>query len=269
MTKIVKVPGINGLNKTKGCEKAPEEILKSLEEIYTSESGKEINSKELDISEISFENSNIELMNKEIYEKSLKFIKENNKLIFLGGDHSISFSTGKAFLEDCLNKGKEPCLIVFDAHPDLMKPMKQSTHEEWLRALIEDGFPAQNILIIGLRNSDKTELEFIRKKGIKTMSCNRFLEDIENAMDTITEFAYNKQAYLSLDIDSVDPAFAPATGYKVPGGLSSRQIIYAVQRINRIKDLKIIDIVEINPDKDKKFEMITTKLGAKILSEVV
>ena len=67
------------------------------------------------------------------------------KIIFLGGDHSISYSLGKAFFEHCEKENKEPCLIIFDAHADCIKPMKEPTHEEWLRALIDEGFPKENI----------------------------------------------------------------------------------------------------------------------------
>jgi len=81
------------------------------------------------------------------------------------------------------------------------------------------------------------------------------------------EFSNNKELYVSIDIDVLDPAFAPGTGYREPGGLSSRDFIYLVQRINKIKNLKAVDIVEINPDKDIKNQ--TVKLGAKILSELI
>ena len=65
---IVKVPGINGLGKTKGCENAGNEILKSLKKIYTNESGKIINLKNLELEEIHLDSGDIELSNKLIYE---------------------------------------------------------------------------------------------------------------------------------------------------------------------------------------------------------
>jgi len=81
------------------------------------------------------------------------------------------------------------------------------------------------------------------------------------------EFTKGKESYVSIDIDVIDPAFAPATGYCEPGGLTSRQFLYIIQRINKIKNLKAVDIVEINPDKDGGEK--TVKLGAKILSELI
>ena len=266
---IVKVPGINGLGKTKGCEKAGNAVLKALEEIYSSESWKPLDVKLLDLEEIHIDNSNLNLSEKLIYENCLEIFEEKSRTIFLGGDHSISYSTGKAFLDYCNKERKEPCLIVFDAHPDCMPSMKNPTHEEWLRALIEKGFPKGNILLVGVRNSDAKEIEFISKNKIRMISINSFVEDINNACETIMEFSNGKELYVSIDIDVIDPAFAPATGYPEPGGLTSRQFLYLIQRMNKMKNLKAIDIVEINPDKDKEHNMMTTKLGAKILGELI
>ena len=264
---IVKVPGINGLGKTKGCEKAGNAILDELKEIHSNEQGIPIDVRLLDLEEIHLDNSNIEEANKLIYKNSFKAFENKIKTIFLGGDHSISYSTCNAFLDYCKKEEREPCLIVFDSHPDCMPPMQEPTHEEWLSKLVEKGFPAENILIIGLRNSWKTETTFLKEKKIQTININLFLEDFENACDTIMEFTSGKEVYVSIDIDVIDPAFAPATGYPVAGGLTSRQMIYLIQRINKIKSLKAVDIVEINLDKD--VNNMTVQLGAKILGELL
>jgi len=266
---IVKVPGINGLGKTKGCEKAGNAILESLKEIYSNELGKPIDARLLDLEEIHLDNGNLELANSLIYENGIEIFETQLKTFFIGGDHSISYSLTKAFLEHCQNERKEPCLIVFDAHPDCMSSIdsKIPNHEEWLRALIESGFPAENILLVGIRNSDPKELEFLSKNRIRSINLNQLLINIEDICDTIMEFSNGKELYLSLDIDVVDPVFAPATGYIEPGGLTSRQFIYLVQRMNKIKNLRAIDLVEINPEKDSTG--MTVKLGAKILSEFI
>ncbi|MCK5149755.1 arginase family protein [Candidatus Pacearchaeota archaeon] len=266
---IVKVPGINGLGRTKGCEGAGNAILKSLKEIYTNESGKKIEVDKLDLEEIHLDNENLELSNKLIYENSFKTFEEKPKTIFLGGDHSVSYSTTRAFFDYCQNSGREPCLIVFDAHADCMTPMKEPTHEEWLRKLIEDGFPAENILLVGVRNIWEDEKKFLEKNSVRMISINNLLKDLENSCDTIMEFAFGKELYVSIDIDVIDPAFAPATGYPEPGGLTSRQFIYLIQRINKIKNLRAFDIVEINSEKDKQNNNMTIKLGAKILGELI
>lgn len=265
---IIKVPGINGLNKTKGCEKAGNAIIAMLKEVYSSEQGKPIDPQVLDLEEIHLDNDDLEYTHELIYKNSLDAYEEKPKVVFLGGDHSISFPTCKAFLKYCQDNKKEPCLIVFDAHPDLMTPMKEPTHEEWLRALIEEGFPSENILLVGIRNSYKDELSYMEKKKIKVMNIDNVLVNIEDACDTIMEFASGKELYVSIDIDVVDPVYAPATGYKNEvGGLTSRQLLYLLKRINKIKKLKAIDLVEINAEEDKKYNGMTIKLGAKILGE--
>jgi arginase family enzyme len=269
---IVKVPGINGLGKTHGCEKAGNAILKSLkEEIFSNEQGRPIEMDKMDLEEIHLDNSNLELTNQLIRKNALDIYNEKEKIVFLGGDHSISYSLTKSFLDHCKNNKKEPCLIVFDAHPDCM-PVTRGTedypnHEEWLRNLIEKGFPAKDILLVGVRNSEEKEIQFLKEKNIRMISINQIIENIEEMCEIIMEFSDKKELYLSLDIDVVDPAFAMGTEYKEPGGFTSREFIYIIQRLNKIKNLRAVDLVEINPEKDK--ENMTVKLGAKILAELI
>ncbi len=267
MAFIVKVPGINGLGKTEGCERAPNLILESIKEIYSNEEGVLIDTNLFDLEEIHLDNSNLELTNELIYKNSYEIYSEKPKTIFLGGDHSISYPLTKAFMGYCKDNCKDSCLIVFDAHADCMKPMKEPTHEEWLRKLIEEGFSAGNVLLVGARNIERQEIKFLKEKGIQQISINKISEDIDNIADTIMEFANGKDVYISVDIDVIDPAFAPGTGYPESGGLTSREFIYLIQRIKKMKNLRAVDIVEINPEKDR--DGLTVKLGAKILSELI
>ena len=267
---VIKVPGINGFGKTKGCERAGNAIIEELNGVYTNEQGKIVNVESLDLEEIHLNNNDLELSNKLIYENAFESY-DKEKVIFLGGDHSISYSTTRAFLDYCQSQNpiRDSCLIVFDAHPDLMPSMKEPTHEEWLRKLIDDGFNPRNILLVGIRNSDKKELEFIEEKGIRMISIDSLLLSIEDICDSIMEFADKKELYVSLDIDVVDPSFAPSTGYREVGGLTSRQMIYLIQRLNKVKTLRAVDLVEINSERDKEKGNITVKLGAKILGELL
>jgi agmatinase len=264
---IVKVPGINGLGKTEGCERAGNAIIDSLKEIYSSEQGVIVDVPSLDLEEIHLDNKNLELSNELIYKNSLKMFETKPQTIFLGGDHSISYSTTNAFLKYCKSTKKVPCLIVFDAHPDCMEPMKEPTHEEWLRKIVEDGFPKENILLVGTRNSHRDEIKFLKENKIRTLSISSLTEDLHEMCDTIMEFSDGKDLYVSIDIDVIDPAFAPSTGYPEAGGLTSRQFLYLIQRIKKIKNLRAVDLVEINEKKDK--DKTTIKLGAKILAELV
>lgn len=261
---IISVKGINAMGKTSGCEKAPIEILESMEDIYSNEKGKIVERKLLNVSELKIDNNNVEEANKLIYNNSRKLFLKQDNVIFLGGDHSISYSLVKGFADNY----KEPFLIVFDAHADCMTPGKEPTHEEWLRKLVEEGFNSKNVVIVAARNIHPEERAFLDRNKIRVYGMKQIFEDIEGICDAIMESARNSDAfYISIDIDSIDPAFAPGTGYLEPGGLASRELLYFLQRLLLLKNFKGADIVEINPDRDETGR--TIKLGAKILSELI
>jgi agmatinase len=266
---VVKVPLINGLGRTNGCEESGNLILKHLKEIFSNEEGKKIDVKGFELEEIHVDKKNLEEANNLIYKNSLEMFETKEKTIFLGGDHSISFSICRAFLDYCKNNNKAPFLIVFDAHADCMNPVdkKIPTHEDWLFSLINSGFPVENILLVGIRNIYESELEFIKKNKIKVIEMPKLFDNLDDMCDLIMELSNKKETYISIDIDVIDPAFAPGVAYKEAGGLSSREIIYMIQRLKKIKTLKAIDLVEINPKKDK--EELTLKIGAKIVSEFI
>ena len=141
------------------------------------------------------------------------------------------------------------------------------TQEGWLRVLVEKGFPAENILLVGIRNPNLEEINFLKNHSIRFLLMNPLLEDLQETCDMIMEFSNKKELYVSIDISIIDPAFAPSTNYKEPGGLTSRQFLYLIQRINKIKNLRAIDMVGINKEEDGEMDNMTIKLGAKILSE--
>ena len=274
---IVKVPAINSLWKTNGCERAGNAILECLKEIHSNEEGIPLDANLLDLEEIHVDNSNKELSNNLIYKNAFEIFSEKPRTVFIGGDHSISYSLTRAFLDYCQDNkadeyAKEPCLIVFDSHANCLnikKEKKEPNNEEWIRKLVEDGFPSKNILLIGARNINKDEILFLKEKGIRIISMNQLLNDLEDTCDIIMEFSSGRELYISIDINVIDPAFAPATYYIEPGGLSSREFIYLIQRLNKMKNLRAVDLVEINAEKDKNFNNKTVKLGAKILGELI
>lgn len=260
---IIKVPALNGLGKTKGCEKAPDMIVNALNDVWSSEQGKEINIKDFEIKEIKVDNSNVKNSEESIFNEAKKLFKENKKTIFLGGDHSISYSLAKAFSLCFGNAG----LVILDAHADCMQPMKEPNHEEWLKALIEQGFAPENVFLVGSRNIYSKEQEFLKEKKVNLFSANEFVENLQEACEALMEKIKDFDAlYLSIDIDVCDPAFAPGTGYREPGGFTSRQLVYIIQKLNLLKNLKAIDIVEVNPEKD--LNNMTVKLAARLVAEL-
>lgn len=257
--KLLKIPFSKGsLGKSEGCKLAPDKIANLVEEFWFSED------KALpmfDIENVDIDQNNLTLTHNNIFKK-ISEIKTN--FIALGGDHSITYSTFKAFAQNFNNPG----IIIFDAHPDLMPP-KNLDHETYLRKLIEDNIvKKENIILIALRNWDDEEYKYIQDNRIKIYPMkNISMEGIQNICDGLMSVAKDWDAlYLSIDIDAVDPAFAPGTGYTEPAGLTSRELLYLIHRIKLLKNLKAIDIVEVNPEKD--INDMTCRLGAKLCVEL-
>lgn len=260
---VVKVPGINGLGKTKGCRNAGNAILKELENKFSNERGIQINVKTLALEEIHVDNDNLDEQDALIYQNTKELFESQDRVLFLGGDGSISFPIGRAFIET-FSKG---FLVVFDSHADCIKSGKHPTNREWLRALVEHGFPADNILLVGARNIEASELQFLKEKNIRKINIHELVPNIEDVTDSIMEFSRGKELYVSFDIDMIDSAFASATMLPEPGGLTTRQAVYIVSRIGLMKNLKAFDIVEVNSEKDMSGE--TVRVAAKLLAELL
>jgi len=230
--KIVKVEKSDGRSETKGCEKGASKVLEQLKDIWYSE---------------TYESLNYEIL------------EEGD--LYLGGDHSISFEVFS----------KNPCegLLVFDAHPDVYHEFNSATHLDWLNFLIDEGkVKGENVMIVGLRSFHRKEIDYLREKKAKFLTMKQVFDNgVVNVCDGIMEFVSQFESlYMSIDMDVVDPAFAPGVGYVEPGGLSSRELIYIIQRLKNLKNLKKVDIVEINVDRD--VNDMTAKLAAKLIYEL-
>ena len=260
---IIRVRLINGAGKTKGCEKAPVKVLEALKEIGSNEKGRLVEFDKLNLEEIHVDLNNIKEANHLIFENSKEAFEKNFKTFFIGGDHSISYPICKAFNKVETNS----LLIVFDAHADCMESDKEPANEEWLGKLVEEGFPGSRIILISARSLGEEEIEFIKENNILLIKMD-VLDELEEVCDMIMERARKASGfYISIDIDAVDPAFAPGTACLAPGGMSSRELIYFIKRLSLLENFRGADIVEINPDKD--FNDMTVKLGAKLLAEMI
>jgi len=92
---------------------------------------------------------------------------------------------------------------------------------------------------------------------------------LEVVGDYITERAMGKDVYVSVDVDVLDPAFAPGVNCAEPNGLSSRELFYLLKRIFRVRGVKALDVVEVVPSKDERYDYRTVKVAAKIVEEFV
>lgn len=251
--KIVKVPtSQGGLGKNIGTEKAPEKIMEALKNIFINEQGRSL---VYEVGSVNINPNNIEETNERIFEK------EGD--IFIGGDHSITYSLFKSLVQNNNNAG----IVMFDAHPDCENNFAPPSHEDFIQTLIEEGsLKKENVILVGIRNMDRKEQQYIKEKRIKFYTMNNLVGNMEETCDNIMETARKFDLlYISIDIDVVDPSQAPGTGYIEPAGMSARDLIYFIQRLKLLKNLKRVDMVEVNPQKD--VNEMTVKLAAKIIGE--
>lgn len=254
---IIKVPTSQGGLEKSGSEEAPDKIIEALKDTWSNTKGF---LPKYEVSEINVKGeTDIKLINEKIFKLS-----KDKTGIFLGGDHSITYGTFKSFALNNKNAG----LVVFDAHPDVYHTFEMPTHGDWLKYLIEEKILLpENVMVIGVRNADPKELDYFKIKKIKHVLMHN-IQSVEITCDSIMEFANQFQSfYLSIDIDVVDPAFAPGTGYPEPCGFTSREILYFVKRLKLLKGLKSADIVEVNPQYD--VNNMTSKLAAKLTVELL
>jgi agmatinase len=176
--------------------------------------------------------------------------------IVIGGDHSITYPAATA-VADAYGRGKVG-IVHFDAHADTGNASwgNLASHATPMRRLIESGaVPGQNFVQIGLRGywPERETLEWMRAKGMRWHLMGELLDrGVEVVIDQAIEEALEgpEFIYLSVDIDVLDPGFAPGTGTPEPGGMQPADLLRAIRKIALRTGLVAMDIVEVSPPYD-------------------
>ncbi|MBZ9811256.1 MULTISPECIES: agmatinase family protein [unclassified Mesorhizobium] len=192
--------------------------------------------------------------------------------VTIGGDHGISYPAVRAVAE----AGDAPVgLIVFDTHLDLSESFggdRLTRASPLLRIAELDKVDPRRIVVIGARGPRNLPewTPLYRQLGITVFS----MAEVERlGIDVVAEQARKiaisdgARLYISLDIDGVDPAYAPATNSPESGGLTSREIIRGV-RIAARDGFSGFDLVEVSPDFDSA-SGTTCILAARLLAEAL
>jgi agmatinase len=187
--------------------------------------------------------------------------------ICVGGDHSILLATLRA-----VHARHGPvALVQLDSHSDTWDQYWGSkySHGTPVRRAIEEGLLRQGyILQIGLRGQlyGEDDLDFAREHRIRMVTTEELLaKGLATIRQLLKRFA-GQSTYLSLDIDVVDPAFAPGTGTPQVGGLSGAQTLDLVRALRGLKFIAC-DLVEVSPPYDSA--EITSLLAANLLFEML
>jgi len=184
--------------------------------------------------------------------------KQNKQLIILGGEHLITLGSFSCF-------PKDTGYVVFDAHYDLRDQYAdiKLSHAAYLRRIVEKR-GSENVVHVGARAFVKEELAFLNEHKISTVSDKeirngngpKLLKDITSTFDSL---------YLRIDLDVLDPAFAPGVGNPEAVGISSRELYDLVTTLQN-KKIVAADIVELNPTYDNG---ATASMAAKMISTII
>ncbi len=184
--------------------------------------------------------------------------KQDKQIIILGGEHLITLGSFTCF-------PKDTGYVVFDAHYDLRDQYAdiKLSHAAYLRRIVEER-GSENIVHVGARAFVKEELAFLKEHNIATVSDKeirngngpKLLKDITSTFDRV---------YLSVDLDVLDPAFAPGVGNPEAVGISSRELY---DMITTLQNKKIVaaDVVELNPTYDNGS---TASMAAKMIATII
>jgi agmatinase len=179
------------------------------------------------------------------------------KIFSIGGEHLVSFPLIKAYQKVYNNLA----VIQFDAHTDLRDEYLGSklSHATVMKRVI-DIVGEKNVFQLGIRSGERAEFIYAKQAS------NLYLNQVIEVLDEVKAKVGTRPVYISLDIDVLDPAFAPGTGTPECGGITSQELL---QALFSLKELNVVgfDMVEISPACD--VVDVTSILGAKILREAL
>ncbi|MCB0546811.1 MAG: agmatinase [Phaeodactylibacter sp.] len=189
----------------------------------------------------------------DISDSAGRILATGARLLSLGGDHSIAYPVIKAHAR----YHQQLTILQLDAHSDLYDEFEGNrySHACPFARIMEEGL-ARRLVQVGIRTLTAQQRQQAERFGVEVH---------EMRFGLPRQLKLNGPLYLSLDMDVLDPAFAPGISHHEPGGLSTREVLNIIHAI----DVPIIgaDIVELNPQRD--INGMTAMVAAKFFREIL
>jgi agmatinase len=177
-----------------------------------------------------------------------------SRTLCLGGDHSVAYPIVRAYAA----RYPDLTILQLDAHPDLYEELdgNRHSHASPFARIMEEGL-ARRLVQVGVRTLNSRQAGQAARFGVEIIAMRDWSPGL--ALDL------RGPLYLSIDLDALDPAFAPGVSHHEPGGFSTRELLGIIQAI----DAPIVgaDIVEYNPVRDVRD--MTAMVAVKVLKEVL
>ncbi|MEM8972106.1 MAG: agmatinase [Pseudomonadota bacterium] len=221
-----------------------------------SELGFELSSPDvwIDAGDVDLEGLSGEAAFSAIHDRVRSILLDGHQVISLGGDHSVSFPAIQAHADTF----QKLSVLHIDAHPDLYENMDDNpySHASPFARIMETG-KIERLVQVGIRTVNAHQRQQAQKFGVEMHE----MRDLSN----VSDIAFDGAVYLSVDLDALDPAYAPGVSHHEPGGLSVRDVLKIVHTFKGT--LVGADLVELNPHRD--LHDMTAMVAAKILKEMM
>ncbi|MBU4528866.1 MAG: arginase [Hoeflea sp.] len=212
--------------------------------------------------------------------------------IFLGGDHSLSLGTVAGVAAHAADQGRPLFVLWLDAHSDFHTPVTtrsgnlHGTPVAYIAGCSGfDAFPpfpapvpVERICLFGIRSVDPDERAALRDHRLTPVDMREldergFVAPLKGFLDTVREA--NGLLHVSLDVDFLDPAIAPAVGTTVPGGATFREAHLVMEMLHESGLVSSLDLVELNPFLDERgrtarlmVDLTASLMGRKVFDRV-
>jgi agmatinase len=183
-----------------------------------------------------------------------QMLSRGARLVALGGDHSITHPILRAYAR----WHPELTILHLDAHPDLYEVLGGNpySHACPFARIMEEGL-AKHLVQVGIRTLTTHLREQADRFGVEILPVAGW--------SRASALTFDGPVYLSLDLDCLDPAFAPGVSHHEPGGLSTREVLHIIHGFEG--RLVGADIVELNPERD--WMGMTATVASKLLKEIL
>ena len=245
-----------------GARNAPKEIRQASWnfETFNFRTGFDLKDTRLhDYGDLDIKDKNPEDMTKEVENFVKNLLSKDKFPISIGGEHSITSGIISAFPSDI-------AVLFLDAHIDFRDEYENTPfNHACVSRRISDHVGVKNIAVLGMRSADKQEFLDAKKKELFYIDSFEIKENgIKDTIERTKNHLKNKKIYLTLDIDVIDPSFAPGTSTPEPFGLTPFDILKCIDAFS--SNLIGFDVVEVCPDYDNGQ---TALLAAKFIRYVI
>ncbi len=243
----------------KGADRGPGAFLRASEnmELYDIETETQVYEQGIYLSEAIEEDSSPETMVREVHKITKDYIKRNKFVTLIGGEHSISIGSIRAFNE-CFDNLS---VLHLDAHADLRKSYNGSPFNH--ACAVHEASQTTNLVQVGIRSMDAIEKTFMDED--KTFFAHDMVNDefwTDKVLDLLTD-----NVFITFDLDALDPSIMPSTGTPEPGGLFWYETLDFLKQVFEEKNVVGFDITELCPSSnDKSSDYLAAKLYYKMLS---